>query len=151
MSSAQEGNRRHCCRPLVLVNHAVLIDPAESPRIGWAASREEAQRFCPMGSGVHAPSAGDGAYCRISEGHGSVARHLGHWLALSKVAIADIDEGVIDRLARHRRQKGSFRGGDHRADLQHDNRCAVLLNEKRTMRLRDCARRRCGPGIAWIT
>lgn len=34
--------------------------------------------------------------------YGGVARHLAHWLALAKIAIADIDEGVIDRFARHR-------------------------------------------------
>jgi site-specific recombinase XerD len=31
-----------------------------------------------------------------------VARHLAHWLALTKVAVADIDESVIGRFARHR-------------------------------------------------
>jgi integrase/recombinase XerD len=31
-----------------------------------------------------------------------LARHFGHWIALTKIAIADIDEGVIDRFARHR-------------------------------------------------
>ena len=28
--------------------------------------------------------------------------HFGHWLALVKIAVTDIDEGVIDRFARHR-------------------------------------------------
>jgi site-specific recombinase XerD len=31
-----------------------------------------------------------------------LARHLGHWLALAKIAVADIDESVIDSFARHR-------------------------------------------------
>jgi integrase/recombinase XerD len=31
-----------------------------------------------------------------------LARHLAHWLALTKVAVADIDETVIGRFARHR-------------------------------------------------
>ena len=30
------------------------------------------------------------------------ARHLAHWLLKAKVAVADIDETVIDRFARHR-------------------------------------------------
>jgi site-specific recombinase XerD len=30
------------------------------------------------------------------------ARHLAHWLGLAKVAVADIDEAVMDRFARHR-------------------------------------------------
>jgi integrase/recombinase XerD len=35
-------------------------------------------------------------------GYDRVARHLAHWLALAKVAVADIDEAVIARFARHR-------------------------------------------------
>jgi integrase/recombinase XerD len=35
-------------------------------------------------------------------GYERVARHLAHWLALVKVAVAEIDEGVIARFARHR-------------------------------------------------
>jgi len=35
-------------------------------------------------------------------GYDRVARHLAHWLALAKVAVAEIDEGVIARFARHR-------------------------------------------------
>ena len=31
-----------------------------------------------------------------------LARHLAHWLELSKVTVADIDETVIRRFARHR-------------------------------------------------
>jgi len=34
-------------------------------------------------------------------GYDRVARHLAHWLELVKVAVADIDEGVIARFARH--------------------------------------------------
>jgi site-specific recombinase XerD len=30
------------------------------------------------------------------------ARHLAHWLAEARIAVADIDEAVIDRFARHR-------------------------------------------------
>ena len=32
----------------------------------------------------------------------AVARHLAHWLALTEIAVTDIDETVIDRFARHR-------------------------------------------------
>jgi hypothetical protein len=35
-------------------------------------------------------------------GYDGAARHLAHWLALAKVLVADIDESVIDRFARHR-------------------------------------------------
>src|SRR5215813_13761560 len=34
-------------------------------------------------------------------GYDRVARHLAHWLVLAKVAVADIDEAVIGRFARH--------------------------------------------------
>jgi site-specific recombinase XerD len=35
-------------------------------------------------------------------GYDGAARHLAHWLALAKVAAANIDEAAIDRFARHR-------------------------------------------------
>ena len=49
--------------------------------------------------------------CHLSElghtsltvsGYDAAARHLAQWLALVKVAVADIDGAVIDRFARHR-------------------------------------------------
>lgn len=35
-------------------------------------------------------------------GYDAAARHLAQWVALTKIAVADIDEAVIDRFARHR-------------------------------------------------
>ena len=35
-------------------------------------------------------------------GYDAAARHLGQWLRLARVAVADIDDAVIDRFARHR-------------------------------------------------
>ena len=35
-------------------------------------------------------------------GYDDAARHLAHWLAQSKIAVADIDEAIIVRFARHR-------------------------------------------------
>jgi integrase/recombinase XerD len=35
-------------------------------------------------------------------GYDAAARHLAQWLTLAKVAVADIDDGVTDRFARHR-------------------------------------------------
>src|SRR5205085_1273703 len=49
--------------------------------------------------------------CHLSElghtsltvsGYDAAARHLAQWLALVKVAVADIDSTIIDRFARHR-------------------------------------------------
>jgi site-specific recombinase XerD len=41
------------------------------------------------------------------------ARHHAHWLLKAKVAVADIDESVIDRFARHRYQCPGFRSEKH--------------------------------------
>ena len=41
------------------------------------------------------------------------ARHLAHWLLKAKVAVADIDEAVIDRFAQHRCQCPGFRSEKH--------------------------------------
>jgi integrase/recombinase XerD len=35
-------------------------------------------------------------------GYDAAARHLAQWLTLAKIAVADIDDGVADRFARHR-------------------------------------------------
>ncbi|WP_247457028.1 hypothetical protein [Bradyrhizobium sp. 166] len=35
-------------------------------------------------------------------GYDAAARHLAQWLTLATIAVADIDDGVTDRLARHR-------------------------------------------------
>ncbi|WP_229179098.1 hypothetical protein [Bradyrhizobium ivorense] len=35
-------------------------------------------------------------------GYDAAARHLAQWLTLAKIAVADIDDGVGDRFARHR-------------------------------------------------
>ena len=35
-------------------------------------------------------------------GYDAAARHLAQWLRLARVAVADIDDAVIDRFARHR-------------------------------------------------
>jgi hypothetical protein len=35
-------------------------------------------------------------------GYDAAARHLAQWLKLAKIAVADIDDGVTDRFARHR-------------------------------------------------
>ncbi|MET4033420.1 MULTISPECIES: hypothetical protein [unclassified Bradyrhizobium] len=35
-------------------------------------------------------------------GYDAAARHLAQWLTLAKIAVADIDDGVTDRFARHR-------------------------------------------------
>jgi site-specific recombinase XerD len=35
-------------------------------------------------------------------GYDAAARHIAQWLTLAKIAVADIDDGVIDRFARHR-------------------------------------------------
>ena len=35
-------------------------------------------------------------------GYDAAARHLAQWLALAKIAVADIDDAVVDRFARHR-------------------------------------------------
>jgi site-specific recombinase XerD len=35
-------------------------------------------------------------------GYDAAARHLAQWLALTKIPVADIDDAVIDRFARHR-------------------------------------------------
>lgn len=37
-------------------------------------------------------------------GYDAAARHLAQWLTLAKIAVADIDDGVADRFARHRCQ-----------------------------------------------
>lgn len=44
----------------------------------------------------------DLGYTRLTvTGYDAAARHAAQWLALAKVAVADIDETVIDRFARH--------------------------------------------------
>jgi integrase/recombinase XerD len=40
-------------------------------------------------------------------------RHHAHWLLKAEVAVADIDEAVIDRFARHRCQCPGFRSEKH--------------------------------------
>lgn len=40
-------------------------------------------------------------------------RHLAHWLLKARVAVADIDEAVIDRFARHRCQCPGCRSEKH--------------------------------------
>jgi hypothetical protein len=42
-------------------------------------------------------------YARLTvTGYDAAARRVAQWWALAKVAVADIDETVIDRFARHR-------------------------------------------------
>jgi integrase/recombinase XerD len=42
-------------------------------------------------------------YAQLSvRAYEDAARHLAHWLAEARIAVADIDESVVDRFARHR-------------------------------------------------
>lgn len=49
-------------------------------------------------------------------GFDGAARHLAHWLVQAKVAVADIDETVIDRFARHRCRCPGMRREKHVSD-----------------------------------
>ena len=69
-------------------------------------------------------------------GYGGVARHLAHWLALTKIAVADIDQRVIDRFARHRCRCPGGRRETHVSDkyLRRVRRLIEFLRERRIVR-----------------
>ena len=66
------------------------------------------------------------------------ARHHAHWLLKAKVAVADIDEAVIDRFARHRCQCPGFRSEKHVSDRYVRRVCRFIefLGERGLARLK---------------
>ena len=66
------------------------------------------------------------------------ARHLAHWLLKTKVAVADIEEAVIDRFARHRCQCPGCRSEKHVSGkyVRRVRRFIVFLSEGGLARLK---------------
>lgn len=71
-------------------------------------------------------------------GFDGAARHLAHWLAQAEVAVADIDEAVIDRFARHRCRCPGLRRDKHvsRKYVRRVRRFAKFLGERGLVRHR---------------
>jgi hypothetical protein len=64
-------------------------------------------------------------------GYDDAARHLAHWLIEARIPVADIDEAVIDRFARHRCRCPGGRRAKQLSDeyLRRARRFVVFLGE----------------------
>jgi hypothetical protein len=56
---------------------------------------------------------GTGYTVQTTRRYDAVARHLARWLAVTEVTVADLDETVIGRFARHRCRCFGQRGATH--------------------------------------
>jgi integrase/recombinase XerD len=89
----------------------------------------------------------------------AVARHLAHWLVLAEVAVADVDETVIGRFARHRCRCFGQRRATHvsskcvrnvveflgkRGIVRRQSTCTVSVSDRRVVEFQDWLRRHRG-------
>jgi integrase/recombinase XerD len=79
----------------------------------------------------------DLGYTRLTvTGYDAAARHAAQWLGLAKVAVADVDETVIDRFARHRSRCPGIRREKHISDkyARRVRRFIEFLGERQLVR-----------------
>jgi site-specific recombinase XerD len=77
-----------------------------------------------------------GYTCLTVRGFDDAARHLAHWLAQSGIAVADIDEAVVGRFARHRCRCPGMRRVKHVSAnyVQRVRRFIAFLGERGSVR-----------------
>jgi hypothetical protein len=78
-------------------------------------------------------------YTRLTvTGYDAAARHIAQWLSLAKIAIADIDETLVGRFARHRCRCPGIRREKHISEkyVRRGRRFVEYLGERGLVRLK---------------